>query len=131
MTARIERIAPVLTVADVKMAIDWYGRALGFNPFYINREEGDESGASWNYALLGNGDTEIHLGRTVADDATLSSPSNCYVFVSDIETLHKQLSAMAAEVAEIMEMPWGSLECWLHDPYGNRLVLAERPGVSS
>ena len=130
MTAHIRRIAPVLTVSDVKAAIDWYGRALGFKPGYINRAAGDETGASWNYALLDNGDTEIHLCRTVAEDDTLSSPSNCYVFVSDIEAWHKHLSAMATDVAEIMEMPWGSVECWLHDPYGNRLVLAERPGVN-
>lgn len=113
-------------MSDLKAAIDWYGQALGFTPLYINREEGDETGRSWNYALLENGDTEIHLGRTVADDATLSSPSNCYVFVSEVAALHKHLSAMNADVTDLEEMPWGSRECWLHDPDGNRLVLSQR-----
>lgn len=124
MAAKIDRIAPVLTVTDVKAAIDWYARAFGFAPGYVNRDDGDETGASWNYALLETGGTEIHLCKTVADDVTLSSPSNCYVFVSDINASYKHLSAMGADVAQVTEMPWGSFECWLHDPYGNRLVLS-------
>ena len=124
MTAKISHIAPVLTVSDLKAAIDWYERTLGFTPIYVNHEEGDEAGRSWNYALLENGATEIHLCRTVADDATLSSPSNCYVFVSDIEALQKHLSAMDANISDIQEMPWGSLECWLHDPDGTGWSLA-------
>jgi len=126
MTAKISHIAPVLTVSDLEAAIDWYGRALGFTPLYINREEGDETGRSWNYALLENGATELPLCRTVADDVTLSSPSNCYVFVSEIESLQKHLSTMKADISDVKEMPWGNLECWLHDPDGNRLVLSER-----
>ena len=111
MPANISHIAPVLTASDLKAAIDWYERALGFTPLTINREEGDEAGRSWNYALLENGDTELHLGRTVADDDTLSSPSNCYLFVSEIAALHKHLSAMNAYISELNEMPLGSLEC--------------------
>lgn len=124
MITKISQIAPVLPVSDVKAAIDWYGRALGFEPGHINREEGDVSGASWNYALLDKDDSQLHLARTVVDDATLSSPANCYLFVSDMKALHAHLAAMGANVSGVQEMPWGSAECWLHDPDGNRLVLS-------
>ena len=126
MNAEISNIAPVLTVSDIKAAIGWYDAALGFSSLFINREDGDETGGSWTYALLQNGDAELHLCRAVADDATLSSPSNCYVFVRDIGPLHQHLSAMGANVSALEEMPWGTLECWLHDPDGNRLVLSDR-----
>ena len=124
MTAEIDRVSPVLSVSDVKEAIEWYDRALGFTPSFVNREEGDGTGTSWNYALLDNNDIEIHLGKRVTDDQTVSSPSNCYMFVRNINTLHAHLLGLNADVSELTEMPWGNVECWLHDPYGNRLVLS-------
>ena len=123
MTTNILNISPVLTVADVKAAIAWYGRAFGFSPTYINRDD-DETGESWNYALLEVGDREIHLCKRLASDATLSSASNCYFYVADVRSLHKQLSEMGADITEPEEMPWGNVECWLHDPDGNRMVLS-------
>ncbi|MDP6358990.1 MAG: VOC family protein [Planctomycetota bacterium] len=124
MKAQVILAAPVFAVADVKSAINWYSRALGFTPQYVNREEGDEAGISWNYALIENDAVEIHLARRSQDDATLSSPSNCYLFMEDVHTLHGHLSAMDANVTALEHMPWGNTECWLHDPDGNRLVLS-------
>jgi uncharacterized glyoxalase superfamily protein PhnB len=120
----IRRISPVFAVEDVKAAIDWYGRALGFAATYINRDDGDDSGESWNYALLAAGDKEIHLCKKISNDATLSSASNCYFYVDEIRTLHGHLSRIGADVTDLMEMPWGNVECWLHDPDGNRMVLS-------
>ena len=125
MTTPFDRLVPVFAVADVKAAIEWYQNALGFQTGFINREEDDESGDTWIYALLDNHDVEIHLCRVVPDDRTLSSPSNCYLFVKDLPTLHRHLQALNVDVTEPTEMPWGTLECWLHDPDGNRIVLSD------
>ncbi|WP_339907111.1 VOC family protein [Symmachiella dynata] len=122
--ANIQQIAPVIAVANVKDAIDWYQRTLGFKAGFINRDAADETGASWNYALLDNNVAQLHLAKIVADDATLSSPCNCYLFVENIHAIHEHLSAMQADVTPVQAMSWGNLECWLHDPYGNRLVLS-------
>jgi len=126
MPKNLTGLAPVFAVADLKSAIAWYAQSLGFSVAYISRDEGDESGESWNYALLENGSVEMHLARQLAEDRTLCSPSNCYVFVSDIENLHARLTAAEADVSDLQGMPWGSIECWLHDPDGNRLVLSQR-----
>ncbi len=67
---------------------------------------------------------EIHLCKTQQDDEKLSSPSNCNIYVHDIQVLHAHLLRMNADVSDITEMPWGTLECWLHDPDGNRIVLS-------
>ena len=120
----IQQIAPVIPVANVKDAIDWYQRALGFQSGYINRDDSDAAGDSWNYALLENNAVQLHLSKIDAGDATLSSPGNCYLFVKDIRGLHKHLTEMQAGVGPLQAMPWGQLECWLHDPDGNRLVLS-------
>ena len=91
---------------------------------FINRDTADETGESWNYALLDNNSAQLHLAKIVSGDATLSSPCNCYLFVENIHALHEHLTALQTEVSPLETMPWGNLECWLHDPYGNRLVLS-------
>ena len=120
----ISNITPVLTTDDVKTAVDWYARAFGFSSTFVNKEEGDSSGETWSYALLTTGEVEIHLCKRDPNDQTLSSASNCYFHVDDIQVLHAHLSQMGADVGELQEMPWGNLECWLHDPDGNRMVLS-------
>jgi catechol 2,3-dioxygenase-like lactoylglutathione lyase family enzyme len=127
MKSQVRLAAPVFAVADVKAAIDWYSNALGFAPKYINREEGDDTGISWNYALIENDTVEIHLARKLQEDETLSSPSNCYLFLNEIHSLHEHLTKMNANVTDLGKMPRGNTECWLHDPDGNRLVLSD-PG---
>jgi uncharacterized glyoxalase superfamily protein PhnB len=125
MKSQVRLAAPVFAVTDVKAAIDWYSDALGFASKYVNREEGDDTGISWNYALLENDSVEIHLSRKLQEDETLSSPSNCYLFLNEIDSLHEHLTQMNANVTDLEKMPWGNTECWLHDPDGNRLVLSD------
>lgn len=124
MVSKINRIAPVLAVADVKAAIDWYEKALGFLPSFINEQGEGKAETSCNYALLETGGAEIHLCINQPNDETLSSPSNCYLYIDDIQALHTHLLVMGANITELNEMPWGNMECWLHDPYGNRIVLS-------
>lgn len=127
MNVRITRMAPVLPVDDVPAAIDWYQSALGFSPEYVNQDGQENSAASVNYAILTSGQLEIHLAKKDEQDKTLCSPGNCYLFVFEIKKLHVHLSSMKAQVGPLEQMPWGHLECWLHDPCENRLVLSE-PG---
>ena len=70
---------------------------------------------------------EIHLAKASLDEPTLQNPSNCYLFVSGIEPLQAHLKNMGAKVTKLETMPWGHLECFLDDPYGNRLVLSQAP----
>jgi len=98
---------------------------LGFESIFINRDDEDTTGKSWTYALLDGGGVSIHLCRVVPDDATLNSPTNIYVMVSNVRDLHARLQAADANVTELQEMPWESLECWRHDLDGNRIVLSD------
>ena len=127
MISNVNRISPVLPVSKVKEAIEWYEQALGFSLSFINDQDEDEIGDSWTYALLENGNSEIHLCKIQPNDETLCSPANCYLYIEDIQPVHTHLSSMDANVSDVMEMPWGNLECWLHDPDGNRIVLSS-PG---
>ena len=80
MTAHIRRIAPVLTVSDVKAAIDWYGRALGFKPGYINRAAGDETAAYRRMSKLaapddkGYAPAHLWLAKTLMAKESLDVP---------------------------------------------------------
>lgn len=116
---KIVRVSPVLPVQDVRSAIGWYEANLGFQATFVNDEVGD-----CVYGLLGAGQLEIHLCKRQLDDDTLRGPANCYFYVDDLRSLHTHLMAQGVDVDELSEMPWGSLECWLHDPDGNRIVLS-------
>lgn len=118
----LDRVVPVFPVADVQAAVSWYQAALEFEASFIYQD--NESDASWNYAVLINDSVEIHVSKKLTNDETLTSPANCYVFVIDIEPLHRHLVQVGTDVSELEELPWGNVECRLHDPDGNRLVLS-------
>lgn len=127
MKTRYRQVAPVFAVSSVKEAVDWYKNAFGLEVKYINGEDDDPEGDAWNYALLHKEALEIHLAIKQDNDITLQSPSNCYLFLCEIDDLHNHLKNLNVEVGDIIEMPWGHRECFVDDPFGNRLVLSEIP----
>lgn len=56
----MDRVAPVLTVRSVYVALDWYTQLLGFTVMY--RNEGAPNDGSLNYAVLAREGAQLHLG---------------------------------------------------------------------
>jgi len=129
MKNKIRSISPVLSVNNIKESISWYKEQLDFKEIYINKEENDSTGESWNYALLECNGVEIHLALRSNSDKTLSSPTNIYMFINEISNLHKKLKANNCNISNLENMPWGNLECSLTDINENKIVLSQPPSA--
>ena len=120
-THQLHGVQPVLPVADVAAAADWFCRVLGFDLDFLHGEPpvhgrvklGDRSWGDPIYIHLSRaegeirpcGQTRLHVGR-------------------DIDGLHAHAAAAGATVLQApIDQPWGLREFVLQAPGGHRLVL--------
>jgi uncharacterized glyoxalase superfamily protein PhnB len=108
----IERLAPVLAVADVAAAVEHY-RRLGFDvtPY----------GDGVEYAFARRGPVEIHLAHADGLDPATST-SALYLWVSDADELAREWrDAGAGRVTPPKDTEYGLREGAHIDPDGNLL----------
>ncbi len=126
MTSTAARsIAPVLGVPDVRLAVDYYRDALGFEcdpETGIVAGVGDEPAV---YALLRRGDVGLHLQiRRGPPSGRKREPLECdaYVFVDDVDALHGELMRRGAIIRNPpADQTYGLRQLDVEDPFGNRL----------
>jgi catechol 2,3-dioxygenase-like lactoylglutathione lyase family enzyme len=103
----------ILPARDMDEAVAFYGR-LGFQ----------EVGRHPGYALLRREAAELHLW--LCDDRHLAENTACYLRVTDLETLHRELRAAALDRISAPEArPWGMTEFYVWDPSGNLLRFGQ------
>jgi len=122
MPVAFERVAPVLPVRDVALALARY-RRLGFQAkAYV--EPGLSSEENPSYGYLRWGPVEIHLsGFNALDPKTTTSV--CFLWVDDADALHAAWAAIGVEgrLRAPFDTPYGQREFGYVDPDGNRLRL--------
>jgi len=110
-------IAPVLQVADVRAALDYYRRVLGF-------EEGFVWGDPPQYGMVGRDhQAEVHftLKTPVRDHSIL------YISVPDADAYHAEVAARGAKVLNPpADQPYRMREFAVEDPDGHRLFIGSR-----
>jgi len=118
---QLHGVQPVLPVHDVRAAVDWYERVLGFKadvlwgePLTHARVKAGDG--SWGQPVY------IHLGHV---DTTIVPSGATRLHVGhDIDGLHASVLAAGATVLVPPEdQPWGLREMTLQAPGGHRLVL--------
>lgn len=114
-SARLTRIAPELPAADLRDAIKYYERRLGFE--VITRMRGGD------YAIVERDGITIHLFE---DAARVHSPAGIHIFTPDLDELYAELKARGAHIKqEIVRKPWGNREFRIADKSGNELKFTE------
>jgi len=117
------RVVPVLTVADVRAAVAWYGRAFGFVE-YVKIGTGHR-------AQLGLPDgqaaelivAEVRPGRRVPTDET---SHQVLLKVDDAAATLAQATGSGATVLdELRDQPYGERQAALKDPFGHVWVLTQ------
>ncbi|MDA1081384.1 MAG: VOC family protein [Gemmatimonadetes bacterium] len=112
---------PMLPVANLRQAIDFYVDVLGFRL-------GFNAGA---YGGVRRDAIEIHFFRT--DEASAGERSGCRIEVTEIRRLYSDFRerGVVAPADEIVAKPWGTTEFTVRDPDGNALTFVEVFGLGS
>ena len=106
-----QTLFPILRYEDPRAAIDWLGRAFGFEVHQIH-EAPDGTVA---HAELRLGDQMIMLGP--GEPGT----GHVYVVVDDPDARFERATAAGAEVVmPLTDTDYGSRDFGVHDPEGNR-----------
>jgi uncharacterized glyoxalase superfamily protein PhnB len=120
-----QRIYPAVRYKDAKAAIEWLGRALGFEAHVVYEGEGDsiahaELKLGGNLIMLGSAKNDPYWKRpsdvggvTAAIYIALDTPA-------EIDACYARAKAAGAEISrELEDTDYGSHEFGVHDPEGH------------
>lgn len=115
---QLGRTTPILRSFDEQKALEFYVEFLGFTVLFRHRFEPELP----LYMAVKRGGCELHLTEHHGD---CSPGAAVRVEVSDIDAFHTELNAKQYRYARpgIEDMPWGSREMSVNDPFGNRLTF--------
>ena len=116
------RIVPVLTVSDVRKAVEWYGRAFGFVE-YVKIGEGHRA----QLGLPGEAAevivAEVRPGRRLP---TEERSHQLMLKVDDVATtIAKAIANGAIVTDEQRDQPYGERQAALDDPFGHQWILTQ------
>jgi catechol 2,3-dioxygenase-like lactoylglutathione lyase family enzyme len=120
-TPHFARGIPLLPVADVRKAIDFYVDVLDFKLAFN----------AGHFGGVRRDAIEIHFQRT--DDPALPKSSSCRIEVTEIRTLYstyRERGVIHPE-GDIAAKPWGTTEFGVLDADGNCLTFVEVFGLGS
>ncbi len=115
---KLEVVAPIFPVTDVKRSLEYYVQQLSFT---IAFQWADRPEDPVRYAILQNGNCELHLSHSKNPVRT-----QAYFFVDGVNEYYKAVKARAPNITcGIEDQPWEMREFEVADPDGNRLIIGE------
>ena len=115
---RLGKATPILRIFDEDQAKGFY---VGFLGFKVDWEYRFEEGFPL-YMQVSKDDCVLHLSEHEGD----CEPGGAMrIETDDLEAFHNELSQKGDKGAglKIEEMPWGSRDMLVTDPFGNRLTF--------
>jgi catechol 2,3-dioxygenase-like lactoylglutathione lyase family enzyme len=115
---RFTAVTPILRMFDVAKAKEFYVGYLGFQIDWEHRFEPELP----LYMQVSAGACVLHLSEHYGD---CSPGAALRLEAVDVRQLHAELSAKRYPYARpgLEEMPWGTLELSVIDPFGNKLAF--------
>ena len=115
------KTTPILRIFDEAKAREFY---VGFLGFKVDWEHRFEEGLPL-YIQVSKDGCVIHLSEHHGD---CSPGAAMRIETSELEAFHHHLLAKSYKYARpgIQEMPWGSKDMSIGDPFGNRLTLRKK-----
>jgi uncharacterized glyoxalase superfamily protein PhnB len=112
------KTTPILRIFDEAKARDFYVDFLGFK---IDWEHRFEAGFPL-YLQISKDDCVLHLSEHHGD---CNPGAAMRIETKELQAFHEQLMAKGYKYAKphIEEMPWGSHDMSIKDPFGNRLTF--------
>jgi uncharacterized glyoxalase superfamily protein PhnB len=119
-------LTPMLTVRNIRQAVDFYSNALGFT---VRSVMDSPEGAV--HAELRLRETTLMLGPESQQQNSLSAnsigntPATLYLLVDDVDSVFNRAVAAGARVAmPVTDMFWGDRCGQISDPEGNKWMIA-------
>lgn len=111
-------VAPIFPVTDIITSVAYFTEALTFKTGF---EWSDNDVEPVRYAVLINGDTELHLVQSNKAHKTAA-----YFFLHGLKEYYDLVKNTGAQIThKIMDQPWGMREFEVSDPDGNSIVFGE------
>ena len=125
MSDQAPNVYPFLRYADADAALDWLGRAFGFEELAVYRD-GEGGKGEIQHAEVSLGPGIVMFGPGEPDDHGI------YVAVEDADAHYERAKAAGAEIVrELEDTDYGSREYTARDPEGNVWSFGTyRPTVS-
>jgi lactoylglutathione lyase len=115
-----QEMFPILTTRDLPRALGFYQHLLGGQVRYRFPEEGEPV-----YVSVAIGTTNLGLGAE--DRSTVNDRVTLWVYADDCDAAVARLREAGVEVVqEPADQPWGERMAIVHDPDGNRVIVASR-----
>jgi predicted enzyme related to lactoylglutathione lyase len=115
--ALFESVAPLLSVDELKSALDWYQRVLGFQIAWTWGEPA-------YLASVCRERVELNLGER--GKAAPPGASRVYIRLQGIDAYFERVSKAGAEIATpIADRPYGLRDFGVRDPSGNQLDFGQ------
>lgn len=116
---------PILRIFDEDKARDFY---VGFLGFSVDWEHRFAPGTPL-YMQLRLGDAVLHLSEHHGD---ATPGSSVRIMCDDVDAYCAALNAKAYKYARpgVQDMPWGTRDTTIADPFGNRITFATVKGVA-
>lgn len=124
-TAKFSKIAPQFVVTDVVKTAEFYRDSLGFTilGYFLDPPV---------YAMVERDEVEIHFGKADGDEMKVNESvrkglgADAYIFVSDIQSLHKEFLERDVKIIEgPVRRVYGCTEITINDCNGFQLVFGE------
>jgi len=124
MPAKLERLTPMLNVADVAATIAWYV-SIGFEAINTYEENGET-----NWAWLSRDGVNIMINqRALPPEA--ATGVNLYIDVDDVDALWADLKDRVTVSEAITDQFYGMRDFWIEDPNGTILGFGQKIGPKS
>ena len=120
MAIVFKSVVPILRIFDIPKADEFY---LGFLGFSVDWDHRFDANAPL-YRQVSRGALLLHLSEHHGD----GSPGvRVRVMMEGIEAFHREISAKAYRYTRpgLEEMPWGTLETGVIDPFGNQIRFCQ------
>jgi uncharacterized glyoxalase superfamily protein PhnB len=113
--ARLARIAPEFPASNLREAIDYYEKKLGFH-VSMQMPSGD-------YAIVERDSVAIHLFQ---DDAQGRSPASIHIFTEGLDELYSKFQQRGSRLLQpIVCQLWGNRDFRVRDLSGNEIKFTE------
>ncbi len=124
MPAKLERLTPMLNVADAATTIAWY-MSIGFEVIDTYEENGE---ADWAWMSRDGVNIMINRRNLPPEAAT---GVNLYIDVDDVDALWADLKDRVTVSEAITDQFYGMRDFWIVDPNGTILGFGQKIGPKS